>query len=101
MRKDKKLLKMVCESCRGTGLYQGFAEPKDTAVVCWTCDGTGCQTVEYSPFVERKQPKNKQIKYVKQSRGTSLLFGVGPMGPKVTLEEFYAGKLKSRTTKTR
>lgn len=33
--------KYECQSCSGTGLYRGFAEPKGTAVVCCSCKGTG------------------------------------------------------------
>jgi hypothetical protein len=41
-----------CPSCRGTGLYQGFAEGPGVAVVCHRCKGTGEGSirVEWTPF---------------------------------------------------
>lgn len=44
-----------CESCRGTGLYQGFMEAKNEAVVCINCTGTGMVEVEMKPFTGRKK----------------------------------------------
>ena len=48
-----------CQSCKGTGLYIGFAESKGSAVVCHTCDGTGKQhqKFEYEDFTGRKPSK--------------------------------------------
>jgi hypothetical protein len=45
----------VCEDCKGTGLYVGFAEKDGAAVVCHTCKGTGCFHFvhTYEPFVRR------------------------------------------------
>ena len=35
-----------CKSCTGTGLYVGMAERDGAAVVCHTCEGTGCNRVK-------------------------------------------------------
>jgi len=44
-----------CESCKGTGLYVGFAEKDGAAVVCHDCKGTGCYhtKIEYDDFEGR------------------------------------------------
>ena len=45
-----------CQGCNGTGLYVGFAERDGAAVVCNTCEGTGCFKFkhEYEEFTERE-----------------------------------------------
>lgn len=47
-----------CKNCNGAGLYQGMAERDGAAVVCHTCEGTGCKHVkiEYESFTSRKEP---------------------------------------------
>jgi len=65
-----------CESCGGSGLYQGFAEAKDCAVVCLGCRGQGWTKYSYKEFEGRK--KKRGIKYIGISRGTFVLTGVGP-----------------------
>jgi len=45
---------MECRSCEGTGLYSGMAEPKGVAVLCHTCQGSGCEKLSYKPFTKRK-----------------------------------------------
>ena len=46
-----------CKSCKGTGLYVGICERDGAAVVCHTCNGTGCHHVkiEYDDFESRKE----------------------------------------------
>ena len=41
-----------CKSCGGTGLFIGMAERDGAAIVCHTCEGTGCHHVkiEYNDF---------------------------------------------------
>lgn len=46
-------VKIKCKSCNGTGLYSGMAEADGCAVVCYTCEGTGCDTLSYTPFTAR------------------------------------------------
>jgi DnaJ-class molecular chaperone len=79
-----------CRSCSGTGLYQGFCEPKYTAVVCLNCQGTGCTTLKYKPFVKRRGKRG--VKRVKRSAGAFIATGVGPVGDSITYAEFKDGK---------
>lgn len=46
----KKTIQCQCPSCKGTGLYSGFAEPAGTAVICQECDGKGPSTVTWVPY---------------------------------------------------
>lgn len=78
-------IKIECDACNATGLYQGFAEPKDTAVICNCCGGTGCQEIIYKPFESRKRKRN--IKYVMGDGG--LWFARSGKEKKITVEEFY------------
>ncbi len=75
-----------CPSCGGTGLYVGFAEPKGYAVICVTCDGTGCQKIVYKPFVKRKP----------RSGITKVMSGAGwasaASRPSISYEDFLAGR---------
>ena len=86
----KASIQTECSSCGGTGVYKGFAEPAGVGVVCVTCDGTGCRTIEYTPFT--KMNKRKDVREVRRSRGTLIVTGVGPTGESVTYEEFLSGK---------
>ena len=56
MKKLKFEDDVVCPSCKGSGLYQGMAERKGCAVVCYQCDGTGKKHVihEYEKFEKQK-----------------------------------------------
>jgi hypothetical protein len=49
-------IKEQCKSCGGTGLFVGMGERDGAAVVCHTCNGTGCHEFrhEYEEFTERK-----------------------------------------------
>ncbi len=78
-----------CGSCRGTGLYRGMAEPKGVAVVCLTCQGTGCQAIKYTPFNTRKH--RTDVKTVQLSRGPTIL-SCGPVGNAITYSQFLAGQ---------
>ena len=80
-------IKAQCESCGGTGVYSGFCEAKGTAVVCLTCDGTGCHEIRYVPFTKRKNRKG--IHTVSLSRGGFLATDVGEIeGTSMTYKEF-------------
>jgi len=87
----RNIVKAECSSCSGTGLYCGFCEPRGTAVVCLTCDGTGCQQISYVPF-ERRKGKHG-IQTVSRSRGSFIATGVGATGRPVTYREFEEGKM--------
>lgn len=81
----KLTIEAECRSCSGTGLYQGFAEPAETAVVCHTCGGTGCQKINYKPFVKIKRKRG--IKWVLGDGG--LWFARTGNEPKISIQEFY------------
>jgi hypothetical protein len=85
-----KIVKAVCGSCGGTGLYEGLFEKKGEPVICLTCDGTGCQDFEYEPFLTRK--KMRGVKAVHFSRGTFIATGVGKTGKQMTYKEFLSDK---------
>lgn len=87
----KKQVKAVCNACDGTGVYSGMCETEGTAVVCLHCNGTGCEMIQYEPFIVRK--KRRGIKTVHRSRGTFLATGVGPEENSVTYKEFCKGKM--------
>lgn len=58
----KVSIKAFCTSCGGTGVYQGMGERDGAYVICSHCKGTGCITVSYEPFTERRfQPKCKKV----------------------------------------
>lgn len=80
-------IKQECESCRGTGLYQGFCEPEGVAVVCHGCGGRGWAIHKYTEFTGRKR-KNK-IKIIRISRGSFIATGVGGINNSdMTYDEF-------------
>lgn len=79
-----------CSACKGSGVYVGFAEPKGVGVVCLICAGSGCRKLEYVPFTVRRIRDN--VQFVAQSQGSLLVTGVGPVGNKITYNEFMRGK---------
>jgi len=91
-------LKIVCQSCGGTGVYVGMAEKSGFAVRCHTCKGSGCQDYNftYAPFVKRVARKN--VKQVVESN-PGIFLGVGK-DKHLTLQsfggmsyaDFFAGK---------
>ena len=88
----KQIVKAVCTSCGGTGLYTGFCEEKGHPVVCRSCKGTGCMEISYEPFIERKIITG--VKSVSLSQGSCIVTGVGKIGKEVSYEDFLEGKLK-------
>lgn len=84
-------LDIECPSCSGTGLYRGFAEGKGVAVVCRTCNGTGCQkfTKTYKPFSGGRIHVTG-IKRVFECN-VGICLGVASQGG-LTYEEWLAGK---------
>ncbi len=80
-----------CRSCGATGLYRGFAEREGTAVVCLTCNGTGCEAINYAPFTERKGEQG--VYTVQRSRGSMLALGVGGAGKAITYQDFKNGEM--------
>ena len=88
---NKVTVDIECRDCGGTGLYNGFAEPEGTAVVCLSCGGTGCQKMTYTPFTRRKGRRG--IRTVQCSQGSFIGTGVGPTGGSVSYQEFQKGKM--------
>jgi hypothetical protein len=84
-------VKAECRACGATGVYQGFAEGRDEAVVCLECDGTGCKVIRYTPFTKRRLKRG--VKVVRRSRGSFIATGVGGTGRAVTYAEFQTGKM--------
>jgi hypothetical protein len=83
----KKLtVRTACDACRSTGLYQGFCEPKGTAVICCDCGGTGCKEISYTPFERRRRKKG--IREIRTSRSPFIATGVGGVGEPMTYKEF-------------
>ena len=85
-----------CKNCGGTGLYTGMAERDGAAVVCHTCEGTGCHHVklEYEDFEGRQKHETAKRVY---AANPGICIGAGD-GHKLedfgglTLEEWEAGK---------
>ena len=76
-----------CDSCGGTGLYEGMCERKGEPVVCLSCNGTGCNTIHFKPF-ERRRGK-RGVKVVRVSRGGFIATGVGGIpSTEMTYQEF-------------
>lgn len=87
----REFINIECNSCDGTGLYCGCAEPGGTAVVCSVCDGSGCVRFSYIPFTKRHGKRG--IETVRRSRGTFIGTGVGPCGGSITYRDFQQGKM--------
>lgn len=85
-----RVIKAKCRSCDGTGLYSGICEAKGEAVICSTCQGTGCERITYTPFTKRRGMRG--IKRVRWSRGMLAMSGWGGQGPWIYYHEFAAGK---------
>ncbi|HME04481.1 MAG TPA: hypothetical protein VKG38_15785 [Solirubrobacteraceae bacterium] len=83
-------IEVECESCDGTGLYRGMAEPPGVAVVCLNCDGTGCVKLTFKSFHGLK--KRRDVKTVQRSRGSFIGTGVGPAGRSITYGQFLEGR---------
>ena len=85
---SKVVVQASCPSCRGTGLYCGFAEPKGTAVVCNICNGSGAvdkildssnnSTYNYERYLGRKT--RTDISNVLGDGGLWMTRGENPIG---------------------
>lgn len=54
-------IKVECDSCGGTGVYVGFAEPEGYGVICGSCGGRGYYVPKLKVF---EQIKRKHVKFV-------------------------------------
>ena len=79
-------IKQQCGDCSGTGLYSGFCEAPDEAVVCVPCQGRGWVEHRYKEFTGRK--KRRGVKRIRLSQGCFIPAGVGGKGKHMTYEEF-------------
>jgi len=75
-----------CESCGGTGLYQGMCEKAGEPVVCLNCNGSGGVKLSYTPYTGRKEKWG--VHWVRQSRGTSVLNCGGAGGTEMSYDQF-------------
>lgn len=83
---SKFRMKVECNACNATGLYQGFMEAKNEAVICLGCKGMGFVFISGNKFEGRK--KQKGIKTIRKSRGSFIATGVGGFGETMTYAEF-------------
>lgn len=75
-----------CPSCRGTGVYVGYAEPEGTGVRCEQCNGTGRKVYKYYQFHGRVVRPNIQI--VRLYKGDDSGDRI-----EISYEDFLAGKI--------
>ena len=68
-----------CRSCKGTGLYVGMGERDGAAVVCHTCDGTGCHHFkhEYKPFEKKANAPAGVLRVYEVNPGIGIGHGNG------------------------
>lgn len=63
-------VKYECPSCSGSGLYSGFMERTDEAVVCVSCGGKGYRVEKFRAFTGRR--KRRGIKKIRFGSGMIL-----------------------------
>lgn len=73
----KKVIKIECKDCGGTGIYKGMAERDMYGVVCSTCKGTGYVDFEYEEF-KKKRPRFDVEIVVERNPG--ICIGKGEVG---------------------
>ena len=59
-----------CDSCEGTGLYQGMMERDGEAVICVNCGGKGYRIAKLTEFSGRKRRNN--VTKIRNGSGTIL-----------------------------
>ena len=84
--KQLKQLKQACPACGGTGLYKGFCEGKDEAVICTQCEGQGWVWHQYTEFTGRK--RRTGVKTIRASAGRTFLSGMGGVGQSMSYADF-------------
>ena len=55
--------KCTCGSCKGTGIYKGFAEHDDLGVLCYYCNGRGYYTLELNENMQLVQDEKTGTVY--------------------------------------
>lgn len=85
-------IKTNCPSCNGKGIYSGFAEGEDCAVVCSRCEGTGYSIEYITPFKKRLLSKNVKLVFEK-----NFGFGITKNSPGgMSYTDWLKGKKFSR-----
>lgn len=77
-----EMVRAECSSCSGTGLYSGMFERENEAVICLSCQGTGCREIHYKLYTGRRGKRG--IVAVRHSRGSCIATGVGGAGESMT-----------------
>lgn len=79
-----------CESCQGTGVYAGMAERYGTAVVCYSCRGTGKvhRKITYRDFEGRR--KIDSVKWVVLAN-PGFVIGYGSDFGGMAYDKWFAG----------
>lgn len=103
------VLKIICPSCKGTGVYRGMAEGAGTAVVCYKCNGSGCYDYKYTyeEFTERKLRDDVKRVYL---NNTGYMINLGKIDydnigildmdkEGISYEEFLDGKMPKNIEK--
>lgn len=80
-------LKVKCDSCQATGLYQGDAEPDGVHVVCVKCGGSGSKELNIPLFTGRKLLSGVEEVRFSAEQGYPYKFE-GTPDSKWTYEEF-------------
>ncbi len=84
-------VEVECESCHGSGVYSGYAEPVSVGVVCTCCKGTGKATKTYKAFTGRKT--RTDVKLVRRELNPTDPLGSKRVYSYVSYEDFVAGKM--------
>lgn len=79
----RKFVEVECESCHGTGLYSGWAEPEGMARICQVCSGKGGYKYFYQPFTKRKGRRGVH----------TVRSEIGSESPVVSYKDFENGKM--------
>lgn len=78
-------LTVACDDCGATGLYQGFAQLRGTAVICATCLGTGGRVLRFNPYTGRKPREG-----IKRIEAANTIW-FPETSDTITYEEFVSG----------
>ena len=102
MKGQKKFtVKAVCEACKGTGIYQGFAEKPGAGVICHDCKGTGCFSYSYTYREFEARVVRKDIKRVFQANPGICIGGNTERFGGISYKDWLAGKRFKKGTEMR
>ena len=63
---SKKEVFIICPACEGFGLT--LSEDQSFYCACASCEGTGKETLTYTPFTGRKEPREHKEVYVPRTK---------------------------------